>query len=308
MASDTIHPDLRRVARFLPRAAVSQRTLKSIRLGTGLLGRRPSPDVTVQTVGPISIRMHETAKGAAPGPALLWIHGGGFVIGAAAQDDDLCRYLARALGIVVAAVDYRLAPEHRFPVPLHDCHDALIWLARHASVDPTRIAVGGASAGGGLAAALALLASERGEADIAFQLLAYPMLDDRTATRTDLDQRNFRLWNNRANRFGWQSYTGQAPGSDQISGLAAPARAADLSQLPPAWIGVGTLDLFYEEDLAYADRLRQGGVPCTLNVVDGAFHGFDSIRPKAGVSLDFRSAQVTALAEALQLSPGTASQ
>ena len=146
---------------------------------------------------------------------------------------------------------------------------------------------------------LAVLAHERGEVELAFQLLSYPMLDDRTATRTDLDERQFRMWNNKANRFGWQSYTGHPPGSDKVSGLAAPARTGDLSGLPPTWIGVGTLDLFYEEDVAYATRLREAGVACELEEVPGAFHGFDSIQPKAGVTEAFRAAQVAALGAAL---------
>ena len=144
------------------------------------------------------------------------------MLGSAAQDDSVCRHFAETLGIVVAAVEYRLAPDHEFPVPLHDCYAALTWLTRQRSIDPARIAVGGASAGGGLAAALALLAHERGEVEPAFQLLSYPMLDDRTATRTDIDESMFRLWNNKANRFGWQAYTGCRPGSDGIGGLAAP--------------------------------------------------------------------------------------
>lgn len=135
--------------------------------------------------------------------------------------------------------------------------------------------------------------------ELAFQLQSYPMLDDRTATRTDLDERQFRMWNNKANRFGWQFYTGHPPGSDEVSGLAAPARTDDLSGLPPTWIGVGTLELFYEEDVAYATRLRDAGVACELEEVPGAFHGFDSIQPKAGVTEAFRAAQVAALGAAL---------
>jgi acetyl esterase/lipase len=198
----------------------------------------------------------------APYPALLWIHGGGYVIGTAAQDDPLCRLIAERLGVLVAAVDYRLAPEHPFPAPLDDCYDALTWLTARTNVDAHRVAIGGASAGGGLAAALALLTRDRGEIQLALQLVSYPMLDDRTALRTDVDERNFRLWNCKANRFGWQSYLGAAPGTGAIAGLAAPARHQDLSGLPPAWVGVGTLDLFYNEDIAYAERLRAAGVDC----------------------------------------------
>ena len=265
----------------------------------GLVTAVPAKNVVVESVGPISLRVHRPVSSDGRLPALLWIHGGGYVMGKAALDDAVCRHFAERLGIVVAAVEYRLAPEHQFPVPLHDCYDALAWLARQRYVDPNRLAVGGASAGGGLAAAVALLAHERGDVPIAFQLLIYPMLDDRTAARNDLDETRFRLWNQNANRFGWQAYTGHLPGSVEVSGLAAPARYQDLSGLPPAWIGVGTLDLFYEEDVAYASRLKDAGVECELDIVDGAFHGFDNIRPKARVSQAFRCAQVAALAAAL---------
>jgi acetyl esterase/lipase len=297
MPVDDFDPDLRRAARWLPSAAVGPRSLKPIRLLTGL--QRSAKDVEVKSVSVTSVRVHRPAPTANPTPALLWIHGGGYVIGSAAQDDALCRRFAQELGIIVASVDYRLAPEHPFPAPLHDCHDALVWLAHQPDVDPERIAVGGASAGGGLAAALAHFAHERGEVGLAFQLLAYPMLDDRTALRADIDETNLRLWNNRANRFGWQSYLGHPPGGPSVSGLAAPARAEDLAHLPPAWIGVGTCDLFHDEDVAYADRLTAAGVKCALDVVKGAFHGFDLVQPKAAVSRDFRSSQLAALTAAL---------
>ena len=262
---------------------------------TGLTALRPAKDVEVENLGPISLRVHRPV-GAEARPAMLWIHGGGYVIGNAAQDDALCRHFAATLGIVVASVDYRLAPESQFPVPLQDCYDGLAWLAGRPYVDVAGLAVGGASAGGGLAAALALMVRDRGEIPLAFQLLTYPMLDDRTACRTGIDQRNFRLWNNRSNLFGWQSYTGTAPGSPDISPLAAPARSDDLAGLPPAWIGVGTLDLFHGEDVAYAGRLEAAGVACTLDVVPGAFHGFDVVA-KSGVAKEFRASQVAALDE-----------
>lgn len=288
---DSFHPELRRVARWLPRAAVSRRTLKPVRLLAGLQARRPTKAIEVTRVGATSVRMHRPAPTDHPVPALLWIHGGGYVMGTAVQDDAVCRRFADELGIIVAAVDYRLAPEHRFPVPLHDCHDALAWLARQPDVDPHRVAVGGASAGGGLAAALTGLAHERGEVPLAFQLLAYPMLDDRTVTRLDIDETHLRMWNTKANRFGWRSYLGEAPSGTSVSGLAAPARFDDVTHLPPAWIGVGTFDLFYEEGVAYADRLRGAGVPCELDVVEGAYHGFDLVQSKAGVSKDFRASR-----------------
>ena len=192
----------------------------------------------METVGSIPVRVHRPLSTQQPLPALLWMHGGGYVMGSAALDDAVCRYFADMLGIAVVAVEYRLAPEHQFPAPLDDCYDALTWLAGQPYVDPTRIAVGGQSAGGGIAAALALLADEREEVELAFQLLSYPMLDDRTAIRTDIDESGFRLWNKKTNHFGWQSYTGKPPGSAEVSGLAAPGCYVNLSGLPPAWIGV----------------------------------------------------------------------
>jgi acetyl esterase/lipase len=300
MAPDAFHPDLRSIARWLPRASVSRRSLPVTRALQRLGSMRPAKQVTVEPVGRISVRLYGRAPNDGPQPGLLWIHGGGYVLGSAAQDDAVCRHFAQKVGIVVASVEYRLAPEFRFPVPLNDCYDALVWLARQPYVDPTRIAVGGASAGGGLAAALALLCRERGPVQLALQVLAYPMLDDRTATSTDIDESNMRLWNNKANLFGWQSYLGHQPGSTETDRLAAPARCQDLSRLPPAWIGVGTLDLFHQEDVDYAKRLSGMGVECDLQVVEGAFHGFDLIRPKSGVAREFRSAQVAALAAALR--------
>jgi acetyl esterase/lipase len=299
MPDDDFHPDLRGVARWLPRGAVSPRTLTPVRFLTGVQARRPTKGVEVRSVAASSVRIHRPPSMVEPVPALLWMHGGGYVMGTAVQDDSVCRHFARELGIMVVAVDYHLAPEHPFPTPLEDCYDALTWLAARPDVDSDRIAVGGASAGGGLAAALALLAHRRGEVPLAFQLLSYPMLDDRTTTRVGVDERHFRMWNTKANRFGWQSYLGRIPGGTDVDELAAPARADDLSPLPPAWIGVGTFDLFCDEDVAFADRLGSAGVKCQIDTVEGAFHGFDLVLPKTGVSKDFRSAQVAALAAAL---------
>lgn len=196
-------------------------------------------------------------------------------------------------------MEYRLAPEHPFPTPPEDCYTALEWLARQPDIDAGRIAIGGQSAGGGLAAALALLAKERGEIRPVLQLLSYPMLDDRTTTRTDIDMRRLRIWSPGSNQFGWRAYLGHATADGNVPPLAAPARYDDLSGLPPAWIGVGTNDLFHDEDVTYARRLQRAGVACTLRVVPGAYHNFDSIEPKTAVSRAFVTAQITALDEAL---------
>ena len=277
MAAD-IHPELRRIARFVPRRMVYPWSVPLLRRLPDL--PRPSNDgVEVLTLaGGAGTRLYRPAGASSPAPALVWIHGGGYVIGSAAQDDRLCRDWAHRLGMVVASVEYRLAPEDPYPTPLEDCYQVLTWLAGLPGVDRDRIAIGGASAGGGLAAALALLARDRGEIRPVLQLLSYPMLDDRTLDPA-LDDPGFRLWDTASNRFGWGSYLGDA---DPDS--AVPARREDLADLPPAWIGVGTLDLFHGEDLTYAARLAAAGVPCEFHEVPGAFHGFDRIAPKAAVS------------------------
>jgi acetyl esterase/lipase len=168
-------------------------------------------------------------------------------------------------------------------------------MAQLPAIDSTRVAIGGASAGGGLAAALALLARDRGEVPLAAQLLVYPMLDDRTVNRVGLDNAGQRLWTQSSNKFGWSAYLG---GADPE--VAVPARRANLSGLPPTWIGVGTLDLFHDEDIAYAQRLTAAGVPCEVEVVGGAFHGFDGIVPKAQVSQAFFKSQCAMLRRALE--------
>jgi acetyl esterase/lipase len=288
------HPDLRRIARVIPKQVITPVTLPIVRMATRLMGRHTPDDVEVLTLtSGVGVRLFRPAGATGVGPALLWIHGGGYVIGSAAQDDELCRRFARDLGATVASVDYRLAPENPYPVPLEDCYHALAWLARLPAVDPARLAIGGASAGGGLAAALAILARDRAEIPLAAQLLVYPMLDDRTVEREGLDNPGHRLWNQSSNKFGWACYLGDADPD-----VAVPARREDLSGLPPAWMGVGTLDLFHDEDLAYAERLRAAGVPCQVEVVTGAFHGFDGIAPKAEVSMSFFRSQCAVLREA----------
>jgi acetyl esterase/lipase len=292
------HPDLRR-ARFLPRAVVSPRTVRLIRALGDRGGRTQPAGGTIERVDAnVTVRVFRPAGAPRRAPGLLFVHGGGYVIGTAAMGDRFCATVARRLGAVAASVEYRLAPEHPYPAPLEDCYAALRWLAGAPGVDPDRIAIAGESAGGGLAAALALLACDGGEVRPVLQLLSYPMLDDRTSARTDIDARRLRIWSVRSNDFGWRSYLGEL-GSAPVPPLAAPARYDDLAGLPPAWIGVGTRDLFYDEDLAYADRLRRAGVPCTLHEITGAYHGFDLIEHAAPVSRDYRGAQLSALAEAL---------
>ncbi|MBV9722228.1 MAG: alpha/beta hydrolase [Mycobacterium sp.] len=295
MPSTDFHPDLRRVARLAPKTLVGPRSLRLIRTLSALQRGKKIDGLEVLTLGSgVGVRLHRAVGVSQPAAALLWIHGGGYVIGSAQQEDVLCQRFTRELGVTVAAVDYRLAPKYPYPAPLEDCYSALTWLAGLPAVDPARVAIGGPSAGGGLAAALALLARDRGEVTPALQLLAYPMLDDRSGARPK--NPNYRLWSPKNNRFGWKAYLG---GTDPR--IAVPARRDDLSGLPPAWIGVGTHDLFHDEDLAYAERLTQAGVPCHVEVVQGAFHGFDIAVPKAAVSEAFFAIQCASLRSALAL-------
>lgn len=294
MARAVFHPELRRLAKVLPKTVITPFTLRTVRRVTKLQWRRVPSDVDVITLGDgVRVWLFRPPAGSGTTPGLLWIHGGGYLIGSPGQDAKLCRRYARELGATVVSVDYRLAPEHQYPAALDDCYAALTWLAELPGVDRSRLAIGGASAGGGLAAALTQVAHDRGEVPIVAQLLTYPMLDDRTTERGDVRKPGMRLWDKGSNRFGWAAYLGEADPA-----VAVPARREDLSGLPPTWIGVGTLDLFHDEDLEYAERLRAAGVPCDLEVVPGAFHGFDGMVPKAEVSRAFFRSQCATLRRA----------
>lgn len=213
-------------------------------------------------------------------PAIIYIHGGGFVIGSAVMMDPYARLLAQQLNCVVVSVDYRLAPETPFPGAIEDCYAALKWTHDNAttlSVDPARIAVVGESAGGGLAASLTLLARDRGEVKLAMQILDMPMLDDRTGIQGEPHPFTGEfIWTANHNRLGWRAMIGAEPGGPDVSPYCAPARAKDLSNLPPAFITIGSLDLFLEETLEYARRLIRAGVPVELHVYPGVFHGFQA--------------------------------
>lgn len=220
-----------------------------------------------------------------PRPAFLHIHGGGFVLGQPEINDAANRSLAAGLGCTVVSVDYRLAPETRYPGAVEDCYAALLWLYRQAAelgIDSNRIAIGGESAGGGHAAALAIVARERCEVPICLQLLDSPMLDDRTGSASDPHPYcgEF-IWTPANNRFGWRALLGIEPGGVDVPPGAAPARVADLSGLPPTLIVVGALDLFLEESLEYARRLTRAGVPTELHVIPGAFHAFQAAGSEA---------------------------
>jgi acetyl esterase/lipase len=250
---------------------------------------KPLPGVTMEKIPLASgqeIHVY-TPAGVKDGGAVLWIHGGGMVIGSVAQDDAACFATASALGAVVVSVDYRLAPEHPFPAPLDDCTEAWDWIQGNAelrSIDPTRVAVGGQSAGGGLAASVVQRLVDRGGIQPVAQWLFCPMLDDRTAANRDLDSVKHFLWNNNSNRAGWASYLSVAPGSAVVPEYASPARRQTVVGFPPTWIGAGDIELFHDEAVAYGAALRAAGVDVVVDVVAGAPHAFEAVGTPLGLA------------------------
>jgi acetyl esterase/lipase len=269
-----------------------ERTLTRLvgRVGPRLIRSPRTPGVAIgrDRVGGVRVRTY-TPEQVTTDAELLWIHGGGMVIGAPAMDDVLLAETAARFGMRITSVDYRLAPENPFPAPLDDC--AAVWrgmLARSGA--SARIAVGGQSAGGGLAAALAQRISDEGGVQPIAQWLFCPMLDDRTAADRSHDDTAHFVWNNHKNRVGWRALLSEEPGAPAVPPYSVPARRADLAGLPPAWIGVGDIDLFHDEDLAYAARLRDAGVDVATTVVPGAPHGFESVAARTDIARDFRRA------------------
>ena len=242
-----------------------------------------------------------------PRPVILHTHGGGFISGSARFSLPLVQEIAAAVNCVVVSVDYRLAPETRFPGSLEDNYAGLKWVydsAAELGVDRSRIGLLGESAGGGHAAMLAIAARDRGEVPLAYQALIYPMLDDRTgSTRAVPSHIGTLAWTAELNRFGWAALLGVRPGSRRVPDGAVPARVANLRGLPPTFIGVGSIDLFVREDVEYAERLIDAGVPTELHVIPGAFHAFEAIVPQAQVSKSFKASINAALANAFERTP-----
>ena len=293
-----VDPEIAVVLATLPEgAALDETTLAASRSRT-----RPAP-VLSGTVAvtehvapadpPVPVRVHRRTDAPVAGiAALISLHGGGLVLGSYADDDAILDSWCSRLDLVGVAVEYRLAPETRYPGALEDAYAALLWTYKNAAelgIDPSRIGVRGASAGGGLAAALCLLARDRGEVPVAFQLLDCPMLDDRQCTPSSR-QDGLLVWSRESNAFGWRSYLGELYGTE-VPYTAAPARALDLTGLPPTFVSVGSTDGFRDEDIDYALRLNQAGVPCELHVYPGAPHGY-GLAPNAAVSGRSRTDQL----------------
>jgi acetyl esterase/lipase len=216
------------------------------------------------------------------GSAVLYLHGGGFIVPLLPIYDGIMRTYTKATGVPMLVVDYRVAPEHSHPTPVEDCYTALCWLAHHAAelgVDPARIAVMGESAGGGLAAGVALMARDRGGPVLAQQMLIYAMLDDRTVGPDPHLPPEYLVFDYDDNSTGWGALLGPAHTSEEVSPYAAPARATNLSGLPEAYIDVGGLDILRDENINYARRLMDAGISTELHVLPGLPHGFEIVAP-----------------------------
>ena len=293
-----IDPQLVTALAAMPPFELRADTLNAIRgpMAAMRVPAPPAPETTVEerfVPGPdgTSVRVLVYAPTTRPRTGgLLWLHGGGMVMGAPDVYDVQSRYLAQTAGCVVVAVQYRLAPEDPYPAGLEDCYAALRWVhaaAEELHIPRERIAVGGESGGGGLAAGLALLARDRGEVSLSAQFLQYPMLDDRTGTPSEPDPLPYAgefVWTAANNRFAWGAVLGHAPGGPDVPIYAAPGRASTLVGLPPTAIVVGDLDLFLGENLRFARTLIREGVPTALHVYPGAYHAFISFAPDADVS------------------------
>jgi acetyl esterase/lipase len=260
-------------------------------------------DMVVPGEPDVPVRVYAPASQDGPLPGLLYIHGGGFILGTVAMFDGEAKRIAAEVGVVVVSVEYRLAPEDPFPAGLDDCFAALVWAAKSADelgIDPARLAVGGDSAGGGLAAATALLARDRGGPELCFQYLGIPELDDRLSTPSMQAYVDTPLWHRSAAEFSWDSYLGGpgVRGTDGVSPYAAPARMSDLSGLPPAFVNVCQFDPLRDEGIAYAQRLAQANVPTELVLYPGTFHGSGMI-VQAAVTQRIATDQLAALRRGL---------
>ncbi|MGA5200716.1 alpha/beta hydrolase [Streptomyces variegatus] len=252
-------------------------------------GPQGEPDISLLICRP-AVPEH-----AGPRPVIYHVHGGGMIIGNNRVGVDVPLAWARALDAVVVSVEYRLAPEHPHPAPVEDVYAGLLWTADHAAelgADPERIVIAGASAGGGLCAALALLTRDRKGPQPIGQVLMCPMLDDRNDTPSTYQMAGLGVWDRTANETGWNALLGWRRGGPDVPAYAAPARAEDLTGLPPAFLDVGSAETFRDEVVAYASRIWQAGGVAELHVWPGGFHGFDGFAPQAAVSQAARGAHV----------------
>ena len=314
-----VDPELRPAARLaLQRTAAyedaDESMLPQVRASYDAAAPKPLPDVPVSkrsvpgTSGAPDVTVYViNAKSGDRRGGILHTHGGGFVVGSALGAVNELQQLASTLNCGIVTVDYRLAPETTWRGSVEDAYAGLRWMhdqAAEIGVDPARIGVMGDSAGGGLAALVAIAARDRGEIPLAFQALVYPMLDDRTGTTRPVPKPIGTIdWTAKLNYLGWRSFLGQEPGVASVPAAAVPARAASLAGLPPTFIGVGSIDLFVQEDIDYARRLIEAAVPTQLVVVPGAFHSFDNAPRTTSVAQRFHATKIEALRRALMEKP-----
>ncbi|MDP4095347.1 alpha/beta hydrolase [Paenibacillus sp. P96] len=295
---ERLHPELKNMFSVLPEVVYTRENLAAKRkemqeFVAGMTASLPVNDavLTSERYIPgaagdpdVRIKMYEPRVKNGPLPGVLYIHGGGYILGSADMMDPALQQMVSELECVIVSVDYRLAPEHPFPAPLEDCYAALQWFSENAEElgsDSSRIAVVGPSAGGGLTAAVSLLARDRNGPSILFQMPLYPMLDDRHMTKSSNEITDDRVWSRAKNQLGWEMYLGD---EGEVSQYAAPARATDLSGLPPMYTCVGDLDPFRDETIDYVLRLTQAGVPTEFHLYPGCFHGFEEYFPSAEIS------------------------
>ena len=252
------------------------------------------PDALLELV----VRIYKPTDVSGNLPGILFIHGGGMIMGSIETEDLKAAMLCETIQSIVVSVEYRLAPENPHPAPVQDCYKALVWMSKNATelgFDTDRLAIVGGSAGGGLAIATALMARDQEFPKIIFQMANYPMIDDRNETPSSKEIIDVGIWDRKANIEAWDWYLG-GKNADEY---AAPARAKDLSGLPPTFIDVGELDLFRDEDIEFAKRLLQAGVTTELHVYPGAYHASESFAPEAELSKQIWTKRIEALKRAL---------
>lgn len=300
--NERIHPELKEMFMKTPEMTITDETLPAMRknfiFAPEALPKDESVEVHNEMINSnLRVRVYKPKKEMKEYPALLWIHGGGHILGTPEQNEALMFEFVKKAECIIAAPDYRLAPEHKYPANVDDCYAALVWMTENLPVKKDKVAVAGQSAGGGLTAAVALRARDEGKPAICFQMPLYPMLDCRNITPSSYQIKDHRVWNRDFNLTAWKMYLGDINGD--VPEYASPALAKDLSGLPPAYIMVGTLDPFRDEDIDYANRLMKAGVPVELHVVPGAFHGFEISDMSLSFGIRFRNEYINALAEAL---------
>lgn len=300
---DLIDPALRAPLEQFPGLDITRDNLAQIRAGMDAMPKPETPfsikSEALTVPGEVDVPVVVYRESDKPNQsALLWIHGGGYLLGSA--EDERAKLIAHTHDCTVVSVDYRLAPEHPFPAGPNDCHAVLNWIFSDAcplDIDTSKVAIGGASAGGGMTAGLALMNRDNENHPVVFQLLIYPMIDNLHATDSGRLE-GHAIWNRKTSFNAWEMYLDGVPG-EAASPYAAASRAEDLTGLPPAYVCVGAEDLFRDEDIAYAQRLIAAGVATELAVVPGMYHAGEMAAPNAPVSQRLNQSILTAIGHAL---------